>query len=477
MSEWFARIIRSLRRHARMWTLVSTAVVIAVFSAGLLALAGDGHPMSVVDEHVHYDYVIRVLGGELPWRGAPYTQGLVDQWSCGVGHEAGSPYPCGDERFTVSTLPAGKYTSGYIHYPTYFIGAALFADFSAWVTGNTGLIATISAVRIYSAILTIAGVISCALFAWAIGMRTGRLIAATTVPVAASMIVLLGTLVNPGSTAILAGSLIAGTGILWIVRGKGFLWFVIASALASLVAVTDSLPVGGFLFLIAVTLVAERLGWRLEGSWRPRWWHFWVLVGTILTPIIVWGQYIRITATQPNKALFGFIAPTGKKDAIVGMVTEFVNLHTPWVESMGIWAHPQTLVGRVLRAAATGMPLWITVFVLGVLILVVLRIILRDGGVMSSALPPRAQARQRVLSPVYVLTAGTVGTLLLYPPALRLSNWLTFGFDFGIVGRYSIALSPLLVLLVLSLFNRRPFGVLLAAMGVVGSLGVVAAAL
>ncbi|MFC9559094.1 hypothetical protein [Agromyces sp. NPDC056965] len=463
-------------RRADLITLVTCIGIITLFSVGLLRLALDGHPLSVIDEHIHFDYAVRVSQGELPWRGAVLGPQLLHEWACGVGHEGGGlPYACGDPRLSIDDIPSGKLSSGYGHYPTFFLGAAATEAVLAW---TTGLSDPLTAFRVFSALTMILGVVSCAIFGWLIGLRTWGLIAATVVPVAASMIVFAGTIVNPSSTAILTGSLIAGTGILWMQRGRGFVWLALAAAFSAMIAVTDSLAVGGFGLAMLIAIVGPRFGLVADEVWRPKWWQLLVLIAVTVAPIVAWGQYIRVTATVPNSALYGFIPPAGRKDILIGAAQELATLHTPWRETGGIWADPVGLVPRLLNGVSFGIPLWITVLVIGGLVMAVGRRWLEFSRSKRPDLTDDVKrGRVSLMDPTLLLAVGTLMTLVLYPPALRISNWITFGFNFGVVDRYSNNLAPLLVLLALLLLKNSWYARILAILGSVGAIGVVAAGL
>ena len=60
---------------------------------------------------------------------------------------------------------------------------------------------------------------------------------------------------------------------------------------------------------------------------------------------------------------------------------------------------------------------------------------------------------------------------MLYAPLLRVSNAMTFGFDFPIVSRYSTAFAPLLVLLLLAGIRSGTVLRVLAAAGTISLLG------
>jgi len=468
---------------ARVLALVAPAVCalfIVIFSMSLLNISQMGHSLSVVDEHIHFDTAARATHGEIPWRGALLGQELIDEWSCGVGHEGGAmPYPCGDPRNTADAIPSGKYTTGYIHYPTYFFAAAGFQQLWAAATGDDSLL---NGLRAFSALVLTLGVVACGVMAWLLRLRGPALVAAVTIPVAASSLVYSGTIVNPTSMSGLTGALIAGTGLLWIRRGRGFVWFALAVAFGSLVAVTSSLPAGGFLLAMLVVLVGHRAKWIEQRSWKPRWWQFGLTALIVLTPIIVWGRIIAATATIPNSVLYSFATPASRQDVVVGAALEFVSLHTPWLESGAIRQTIEGLVARIAHSVSTGVPLWLTVIFFGttvVLVLIELRRwrASRSGGFGSDdATYDVASPADRAYGATALVAGATVVTVILYPPALRIANWLNFGFDFPIVDRYSLAFAPLLVLaLLLLLKEARGVPALLATVGIVSALGVVAA--
>ncbi|TYL52525.1 hypothetical protein [Agromyces mariniharenae] len=454
------------------FALVGGILFVFVFGFGLVNISQDGHSLSVIDEHIHFDTAVRAEQGVIPWRGMLLGPELVDEWACGVGHEGGGlPYPCGDDRLGPESIPSGKYSTGYAHYPTYFFGAAAFHGFWQAVTGSDD---PLDAYRAYSAFTLILGVVACAVFAWLLGLRGARFLAATAVPVASSMIVFTGTIVNPSSTAILAGALIGGTGLLWMQRGRGFTWFALAVAFSAAIAVTDSLAAGGFALAMVAVLVGRRFGWDPAPDWRPRWWQVGVLAAIILAPVIVWGRIIAARATIPDEALYDFIPPSGVRDILIGATKELALLHTPWRETGGIRTAPTGFIANVVHAFSEGAPVWITVLVFGSMVLVLAFTVRRLFGRRPATQLPSGLGEQTSTT-IRLLAIGTLATIVLYPPALRISNWLTFGFDFPIVERYSNALAPLLVLLLVMLIPNRAFVIPLTVIGVITAIGTVAA--
>lgn len=459
---------------------VVSALFIVIFSMSLFNISQMSHSLSVVDEHIHFDTAARATHGEIPWRGALLGQELIDEWSCGVSHEGGAmPYPCGDPRNTADAIPSGKYTTGYIHYPTYFFGAAGFQKVWAATTGDDSLL---NGFRAFSALVLTLGVIACGVMAWLLRLRGPALVAAVTIPVAASSLVYSGTIVNPTSMSGLTGALIAGTGLLWMRRGRGFVWFAVAVAFGSLVAVTSSLPAGGFLLAMLVVLIGHRAKWIEQRTWKPRWWQFGLTALIVLAPIVVWGRIISATATISNSVLYSFATPASRQDVVVGAVRELASLHTPWLESGAIRQTVEGLVARTAHSVSLGVPLWLSVIVFGATVILALIELQRwraarfDGLGVDDATYGVASPPDHAYGAMALVAGATVVTVILYPPALRIANWLNFGFDFPIVDRYSLAFAPLLVLALLLLLQKvRGIPTVLAAVGIVSALGVVAA--
>lgn len=448
-------------RYCNRICVAAAAALVLLFGVAMAVLAVNDHPMSFLDEHVHYDTQLKMHEGTLSYRGALYEERVVDQWSCGVGHEAGGlVHGCGDPRLDVRDVTSGQYTTGYIHYPTYFVGAEAFRLVVEFVFGPHF---DLSVYRLFSAFLMFLGVAACGMFAYVLGIRKFGLIASVSLPVAATSIAVMGGMLTPNSTAILAGALIAGTGLLWMRRGKGFIWLSLAVALGSTTAVINSLAAGGFLAAILIVWFARKRGWRVVGDWHPRIWHFAVLALIIVTPVIAWGRYISVTATVSNAEVYGPYQLAGWSTIVVGALQEVFGFHSPWTDwSMG-FPPGSDAISRALRAVATGIPLWVTILVVGALVFVLLGTNFnRAAGVASANEGPRS------LSPMRVLAFGTLVTIILYPAALRISNAFSFGIDYGIVTRYSMAFAPLLVLLVLVLVRQPRFQLVSAAIGGIG---------
>lgn len=455
----------------RKMTAPSTRLLVPVVLAGTLLVlltglwreAGSGHPMSAVDEHMHLDTHARVHRGTYPHRGALMSMEVVREWACGVGHESGAAMaPCDDPDLGPNSLPSGIYTSGYIHYPTYFLGAEGYRSVAGTLGGTQS---PIDAYRHFAALATGLGVLACLLAGWRLGFRGSRLLAATLAPSATAAILVYGTMANPHSSAVLTGALIGWGGLRWAVGGGSFWWLAGATLVASSVAVTQSLPAGVFMVAVAATLVLRRLGWSVAEPWQPRWWQLGVLVLLVVAPVVAFSRWTEARATITNSELYAFAPPGGVGDAVRGAVWELSILHTPWYESGSLVASADApLVQHLFRAAAQGVPLWITLAVFAPLAVVAGRALLRtrsaDGPTRSIALLP-------------LLVVSAFVTLLLFPPALRVSNWLNLGFDHPIVSRYAISFVPVLVwLALLSTVERPVLARTLAVLGTVGALGI-----
>ena len=449
-------------RHGGTVSLTVAVMLVLYFAVSVIHFALDGHPLSYLDEHVHFDTALKLHAGQLSYRGALVDQGVVHEWACGVGHQAGPPlHGCADPRLSASSLPSGKYTSGYIHYPTYFV----LGEFFRWLIDLLpGQHSALSIYRLFSAVCLILGVIASGVAAYALGIRRVGLIAAVTVPVAASTIMVMGGIVNPNSLGVLCGALIAGTGIAWIRRGRGFLWFALAAAFASSVAVVCSLPVGGFLLAMLVTLVARRSGWRVTyEQWRPRWWQLATIAALVLAPVVIWGRYIAATATVSNAQVYGAYPFRGWDTLLIGVFAESSLLHSPWTDWDMAMATGQGFTARLLRAVASGWPVWITALVFAGLVFTVLR-----SNFDERMRFEHTDFTRHNLSPVHLLAIGTLAALILYPALMRVSNVLTFGMDVSIVARYSVAFGPLLIILLLLRVKQRATHWVLSGAGAIG---------
>lgn len=465
-----------VRRHCNSLSIIVSAMLLIFCGASLLLIVAADHPFSFLDEHVHFDTVLKIHDGRLSYRGALYEPAVVQEWACGVGHEAGGlAHGCGDPRLGVRDVTSGEFTTGYIHYPTYFLAAE---GFRSVVEAASGPRHDVTVYRAFSALLMWLGLAASGVFAYLLGVRRAGLIASVSVPAAATSILVMGTMVTPNSTALLAGALVAGTGLLWIKRGRGFGWLALAAAFASTTAVINSLPVGGLILLIAVVAIARRRGWSVPGTWAPRLWHAIALAVVVLAPIVVWGRYIASTATVSNADVYGPYQLQGLDTLLVGAFQEMFSLHSPWTEwALGMPPGPGA-VARSFRAIAAGIPLWVTVVVIGAVVFLVVGTSFVRGRQVRAVdhFGPAAGVRSgsgRMLDPARILCATTLATLVMYPPALRVANALNFGIDFGIVTRYSMAFAPLFVLLVLVMVRQRAF---VATLATLGSIGVVTTA-
>ena len=462
-----------MRRRAAHLPVVLTVLGAVVLGVSLFVMANAGRPMSTVDEHIHLDTQFKVHHGHYPYRGDLMGPDVIEEWACGVGHVSGFlSLPCGDPALSAESVPSGKYTSGYIHYPTYFLGGEAFR----WVVdGVLGDGEPIDRYRDYSAFWIALALALCGWVTWRLGFRGADLVAGTLVPVAASGIAFYGTIVNPSASALLTGALIGAAGLRWVLHGRGYVWLLAATAFAASISVTDSLPAGAFILAVFAALLARRRGWRIPGEWRPRLWQAVLLGLVVLLPVVVYGRIIESRATVDNATLYAFAPTGGFWAAVSGGLQELVVVHSPWFEG-GVLAiegdHP---IARSLRALGAGVPGLLTLLVFGVLVLYaggrVLRA--RQGAAHPAETEPaEAEVAEggRELPLVWLLVVCTLVVLVLYPPALRVSNMMTFGFDFGIVSRYSIPFAPLLTWLLLKVQPHPWLGRAAAVLALVSAL-------
>jgi hypothetical protein len=476
-------------------TWIIIALTSGVLIAGLITAVSHRLPLSLIDEHVHLDYALAIHDGDLPFRGSIYSKGVIKEWSCGVGHEAGFlPFPCGSPKVNASILPSGRYSSAYSHYPTYFVAGDVWRRaFQAVIDESHAL----TIYRYFSVACLVAGlVVGVTLSRRVLRFQGAKLVAAAFIPIAAAIVVYLGTKLNPSSTAVLSGVLIAAAGIRWVSSGRGFGLLMAASAAAAITAITDSLPAGAFVLLIALALVAKRFGWKMAGPWEPRWTHLGALTAVLVLPVVLWGEFISARATVGNEPLYG----RGRDVSVVirGTFLELSSLHSPWYDADSVPSGTGTLL-RSFRSLAAGLQGWIGVLVFGALGLIVLLAIRTSHRPVSSsngsevvvvvaeqptAHPAHASSawdtadsassdtvKPREVDPLYLLAACALAGFILYPPALYVSNALNFGGQTAIVSRYSASFMPLLTYLVLLLVPGRWLPRVLAVMGVVTVVG------
>lgn len=424
------------------FTAVAAFVLTIVSFSSMGAMAIAGMPLSLVDEHIHLDYAVTLQGGNLPYRGAEISDGVVEEWLCGVGHVAGSPAPCSNlQNFEKADLPSGKFSTAYIHFPTYFWAAITFSN--AIVSVFPGHLDFLDGLRLFSALLSALGVGIVIVFAGLLGAPRSMQLVAGLLTLSASSLYFFGTVVNPSSAALLTGSLVAGTGMLWLRRGKGFIWLALSTALAGSIAFILTLPSIAFAIFIAVVLLRKRFK-RVDSVTTKsqlaifHWRQPLILLMLGFVPLFAWVAQISARATVPNSELYGFAPIPGKMALLVNVLSEAFKLHSPWFvyeESPAL-----TNVVSFSRIMSAGIPFWLTTLIVGSLVFyLAYQIFERPEAVSSrpiSALPG-----------VPLLVASALFVLVSYPVILRAANAIVSGFDYPIVERYSMGLAPMLILL------------------------------
>ncbi|WP_104105248.1 hypothetical protein [Nocardioides sp. 616] len=453
---------RRSRRGPLGWaTELIAAALLVLMAVSLSTIALDGRPLSAVDEPTHFDNVIQLQHDTYPHRGSLYTQRTVNEWACGVGHEVGPlGKECGDPKLGPELLPMTKYTTGYIHYPTYFV--ALLAGTKV-VHAVDSKVPLIGALRLSSTVILLAGVVACWLLATSLGLGGARKLAVTFAPVAAPGILTYGPMVNPGSAATLCGALVALGGFAWMRSRRWFWGYLAAALLASCVAATASLTVGVFAIVSGVTWLAGLLGVRTMRDWQVRWWHLLLQAVVFLGPVLVWEQVISARATVPDSVVYAVVAVASTTALISGALAELTTLHSPWTDVGALGETDGDLLGTYVRALGYGLPSLVTVLVFGTLALAALGAFGRvrrhlvdasatDAPAADAPAPDGARARLARHWPTWLTGDRLVVVALLFvvfvfPPALRLSNAANFGLDYAIVPRYLISLAPIAVLL------------------------------
>lgn len=462
----------SLRSRAASWLGVGVLV------AGLLLtlvttwrLAGEGKPLSPVDEIAHADTAFKVHRGTYPYRGADIGRPLVDTWTCYSGHQSIAwQARCGSAKAVPSRLPqpTGSRTTGYIHYPTYFVAGEGFRRAHDAVAGEARW--ELDTYRRFAAVVAVAGMALCAYVARRLGLGPAGQVAAAFIPVAAPSVLVYSTMVNPMSAAVLCGALVAGAGLRWLLTGRGFGWVAATTAVSAAVAVTASLPAGVLLVAVLLGLLLRLRGRRFNTPWDPRWWHAAVVAGLLVVPILAYGAVIDARATIDDATLYAPYARAGWEQVALGVWAEIFASHLPWVEDGSLVRPELGTVRTYVRAAGIGMPLLVTAMVAGGLVA-------GATGVLRRLDPPQRPAAATVpeevpgRETVRVLQLAAVSALLgllAYPPLLRLLNAVNVGIDYPVVSRYSISLAPFFVLVVLLLARDHPwFARVLATVGAI----------
>lgn len=444
---------------SRLLALAGVVVLLLVMTITLWREAGAGGPFSAIDEHVHADTQVRVHDGGFPRRGDLIGQEVVDEWVCRLGHQTIAwDVACGSPEAVPAAIPTGPYTAGYIHYPTYFLGGEVFRAGVDVVSAGREPVDTY---RQYAAVLLSLGVLASLVLAWRIGIRGAALAAATFAPVAASPILVFGTIENPTAAAPLCGALVAGTGLRWALTGRGFWWLAAASVVAAATAVTASLPTGVFLLACLGAIVQRRRGRVPDTGWCPRWWHVAVLTVVLLVPVVAFGAWTSARATVDNEALYSGYGFASWTDVFVGVFFELVTPHVPWAADGNLSSPDPDLVQRLMVAVQNGSPFLLVVLVGGALALGAMGALRPASGeqpvtdLEADGSEPRRDPQRRV-SPLPLLAGACILGMILYPPLLRLSNAVNVGIDHPVVSRYSISLLPLLVWVALLQLREHP---------------------
>jgi hypothetical protein len=418
----------------------------------------DAHPMSILDEHVHLDYAANVREGTIPHAGGVYTLTVREEWSCGVGHMVGGyASDCAGNLPPVEELPSGQYSSAYIHYPTYFVAANVFAGIAKSVFHVDSYL---TGLRLFSVLCLALGMAAALAFALALGLRGWGAAASALIPVGAIAVLHHNFYVSPNATQTLTGVLVAGTALLWIRRNKGFTWVALATALAASIAVVDCLAVAAV--ALAATWQWGRNRWSTtrRATWRPALWQPVLLGVLVLAPIVAWNQVIVTRQTVPNDVIYARVSANAPlPERALNLASELTGLHSPWP-----YGWPLAL------------DTWLTVAVIGLVLFKALGILKEkvwplakvDGadplpGLDTRLAPaPRPRTGADVLR---VVCVSAIAILVLYPPIQWISIYTSFGSTLPIVPRYSIGLAPLFTFAALLAVPRERARVALGGLG------------
>lgn len=424
-------------RHAWAGLLLTLVAVVLV---GTHVASYDA--FSPIDEFQHYDYVVRVLSGELVQTGERVGPEAMAEESCrGVDAPGVVLPPCGatDQQRPEAYQELGFNTASG-HSPLYY---ALTAGPARLLTAASPL-SLFSASRLVGALWLAGGL----LLVLAVGRELRVPVPALvgTCLWAAGSPALLHSLstVNPDSTALVAGGLVLLAGLRWD-GGRWPLWALCASAaLATALKVTNVLGV----LAVAVFLLLRAPGTTALARLRGRVAPLLALGASALAPQVVWTLYTGATAvvdpaTIPMTQRFA-VPSIGLRD-LLGNVSAVVNPTTGYTPGfLAVSAFVS------LSAAALG---WLLL-----------------GGMVGAALGGVEDGARLDLARANLLLALVGGPLIV------VLTYLGAGAYFPVPARYGLSLLPGSLVLVACLARGRAAGLVLLGLGALSPLAVLSAA-
>lgn len=387
--------------------------VVAALAAVLVALHIDAsRPMSPYDEAQHFDYVNRLLEGELPAAGDIWLPATIETTTCRTIDDA-TPLPSCSASADLDDLPNQGYNTAYIHTPTYYLVAAgaVLADDALGLTADD-----LDVMRATGALWLIVALVLMWLLSRSLGVpwqaRAGLSLALSATPI----VLLVQSTVTNDATALAAGSAVLLATLRWE-RGDAGLWLPVGVALLALLLKATNLAVLVAACAFVLIRAAQREGTVEDRLRRALSRRNLLLVASLglLTGLVAigWSVLSNARATvdaslfdqNANFAAYRF-DPTW-------LVTSLMSLASP--------LKPQFFPSVVAESAAA-----------------VAVANLANAGLMALAVVGAARAQAGSVVRALALALGVA--MLAFGPLLTVFNYVSAGLQFGIPARYGLSL-------------------------------------
>ncbi|CAN5355478.1 hypothetical protein BH11ACT2_BH11ACT2_08750 [soil metagenome] len=246
---------------SRVWFVVSVAVPFVTTLALAITLAHNFATLSVYDEGVHFDYVVKLLTtGRLPHAGDVMSPETLKEISC-RGTVWLTKLQCANP-ITDAQAPLGGINYVLMYGPVYYGLVAAIAGPLHAITGISLLLAS----RVATGILFSAGAALIAAALLRLRVRPLIVIAVTMLVAATPALLFQGSTVTPDSMCLLAG----GAGL--FVATLRFSWrtrLLIAAGVALLIALTkpNFVPLASITVLLAAIFPVHETGSSGRAQW------------------------------------------------------------------------------------------------------------------------------------------------------------------------------------------------------------------
>ncbi len=432
--------IVTIQRH-RIIFLGLAICLIATLSFGLISKSISGRPLSIIDEHVHLDYVIKISEGRLPVQGDTYADAVMSEWICGVGHEAGAPFTCDDSSARMEDFPSGELSTAHIHYPTYYLGVFGLSKLF-------GFLEPIDSYRFASSLIYIAGLLMLAFLSSYATRSWWKMHGIFSLPIATTSLIGMGTRINPSAAILLFASLQALTFLRFYRQPTIARFWIFTAASAAAVSVLSIflIPVLAIsLFLLISIRLVRHSSKELVIGIR----HLFLYVVSCLIPVLVWSIYLSESKILEQSDIYNFSLVENLTSLISNLIYELFSLHSPWYFDNSFFDQQSSLVGKSVLNLIAGLTTWISVITFAQLLL--------NSSEMPKETSDCLSDDESYSIPVElssVLSCAALVSFITYPFFLRLTNSIYFGVDFGIVTRYGATLTVITALGIYS-SNKR----------------------